>query len=146
MRLVKLSTAEFESIDKVDKFFDHDLRQREPHGRFLFPRGWIAEDGLAKSELLLFSFLGRVVRVARAKSGRLRNTDVQRGRYPYYFVVDMETVQKGFPFTVTDLEEALRRESGVTKSVAASRGWVRLPDTDTATHVVRRLGRLKQHV
>ena len=90
MRLVKLSTAEFKDIDAVDAFFDEDLPQREPPGKFSFPAGWIAADGLDESELLLFSFRGRVVRIARAGSGRLQNTDAARDRYPYYCVVEMK--------------------------------------------------------
>lgn len=139
MRLVKLSTSEFPEIDNVHDFFKDDLPQREPPGKFLFPRGWIAEDGLDASELILFSFMGRVVRVARAASGRLQNTDEYRNDYPYYFVVDMKTVRE-VDFLVTDLEEAMHRECGVTKSIAVARGWVRLPDTEATTRVVERLG------
>lgn len=143
MRLVKLSTAEFKDSDEVDDFFDDDLPEREPPGKFLFPAGWIAADGLDESELLLFSFLGRVVRIARAGSGRLQNTDVDRARYPNYFVVDMKSVRE-VDFSVIDLEEAMRRECGVAKSIAASQGWVRLPDTEAAARVVRRLGGLNE--
>ena len=39
-----------------------------------------------------FSFLGQVVRVASAGSGRLDNTDAVRAHYPYFFVVDMKNV------------------------------------------------------
>jgi len=145
MRLVKLSTAEFNDIDEVDEFFDEDLPQREPPGKFLFPAGWIAADGLDESELLLFSFLGQVVRIARAGSGRLQNTDSDQDRYPHYFVVDMTSVRK-VDFSVIDLEEAMRNECGVTKSIAVSHGWVLLPNTEAAERIIQRLGGLKRRM
>jgi hypothetical protein len=145
MRLVKLSTAEFDDMDRVDEFFEGDLPQRRPPGQFLITPGWIAEDALDECEVLLFSFLGRVVWVARAGSGRLQNTGRNRGRYPNYFIVDLRTAQK-VDFSVSDLEDAMHRRCGVTKSIAVSRGWVRLPNTVAATRLVQTLGKLSYPV
>lgn len=138
MRLVKLSTSEFSDISTVGEFFAHDLPQRNPPGKFLFPDGWIAKDGLAESEWILFSFLGRVVRIAQSASGRLANLDEEKATYPNYFVVDLTTV-KEVDFLVADLESAMHKDAGVTKSIAVSQGWVRLPDTAAALSVVERL-------
>ena len=87
MRIIKLSTEEFETFEDVVHFFEEDLPQRKPPGKFLLPPGWIAEDGLQCGETLLFTHLATVCYSARAGSVRLENTDEYGDDYPYYFKV-----------------------------------------------------------
>ena len=138
MRLVKLSTQEFEDLNKVNEYFQNVLPQRTPPGKFMIPKGWIAEDRLSEGELVLFSFNSRVVRVAQAASGRRANDDPEFADYPYYFLVDLDTLRE-VEFSVEDLERSMQNECGVTKSIAVAHGWVLLPDTPAATQVVERL-------
>lgn len=141
MRLVKLSTVEFENIADVNDYFAVQLPARTPPGQFRIPKGWIAQDGLNRGDVLLFSFNSRVVRVARSASGRLQNSDEYQVDYPHYFVVDLKTVRQ-VDFSVVDLEGEMQQMCGVTKSIAVAQGWVRLPDTSVAIQAIERLGQL----
>jgi hypothetical protein len=144
MRLVKLSQQkEFPDYEDVENYFASDVWDRNPPGKFLLPRNQLAEDGVAESEMLLFSYLGRVVRVAKAASGRCENRDKYRVAYPYYFVIDRSTLRE-VDFSLADLEDAMCRRCGVTKTIAKGRGWVRLPETKEAYKAVEDLIRQKK--
>ncbi len=120
MRIVKLSADEFPDLEDVDWFFEEELAAREPRGKFRIPRGWIAADGLQPGEPILFSYRSIVRYSALAGSGRQRNNDDQRERYPYYFVVDPETLQPA-TISLVDVERRLRAV-GVEKVIVKVQG------------------------
>lgn len=127
MRIIKVSTQEFETEDEVISFFEEDLPNRTPRGQFRIPAGWIAEDRLEVGEPLLFSFEGEVLYSARAGSRRRKNSDEYRDEYPFYFRVDMDTLRP-VQVSLEKLEKQLRA-TGRKKSIVHSRGWPTMPDS-----------------
>jgi hypothetical protein len=127
MRIIKLSSEEFETVGKVISYFEEDLPMRTPSGQFRIPRGWIAEDGLTVGEPLFFSYQGEVLYSAKAGTGRQNNRDEYSDEYPFYFLVDMKTVRR-IAISLEELEERLRA-TGRTKAIVKSQGWPTLPDS-----------------
>jgi len=128
MRIIKLSTKEFGTAEEVVEFFEDDLPQRKPPGRFQVTRGRIAEDKFDEGEPLVFSFLGEVMYTARAGTELLKNDDKWRRKYPQYFCVDMETVRPTH-LSLKALEFHLRRNARRKESIVQSQGWPTVPDT-----------------
>jgi len=76
VRLIKLSIGEFPTGEDVNRYFrspESELRSRTPRGTFVFPKGWIAKDGLNPGDTVLFSYRADVIYVGRARSGRQPN-------------------------------------------------------------------------
>jgi hypothetical protein len=124
MRVAKLSTEEFADESRLDEFFAA-LSQRNPPGLFLIGKQ-IAADGLTPGETVLFTYRGRLRYVAHAASGRLDNTFARQGEYPFCFILDPPSVQRG-DASLAELEQALNA-AGAEVSLAGQ-GWTRVPDS-----------------
>jgi hypothetical protein len=87
MRIIKLSKNKphgFETREKVDEFFDLDLRKKRMPGQFLVPKGWIREGGIEQDETLIFTYDRECVYKAHAKSGREKYNGPENDYYRYY--------------------------------------------------------------
>jgi hypothetical protein len=110
----------------VDEYFKIKLPSRDPSGLFFLKNGFVASDGIAIGENIVFSYKTEIMYVAKAASGRHETLTEDRLIYPYYFIVDMGTVvsAKGY---LSDLQTALG-EIGIEKNIA-KQGWPRIPDS-----------------
>lgn len=132
MRIIKLGTEEFGTFDEVENYFYVTLlmEERNPKGKFRLPNGnLISENGLSVGERILFSYKKIVCFTAVAKAGRLDNNDEYAGKYPYYFVVDMSSVQPT-NISLEKVEDSLRDVLDG-KSIVSARSWVKIPDSST---------------
>jgi hypothetical protein len=136
MRIVKLSTQEFDDEKDVGSFFNETLRSRatgKAGGKFRIPSGWIAEDGLYVDEPLVFSHQAVLLYSARAGTGRRTNHDEESEHYPFYFDVNVESIRPVKErITLLELQERLERVTGIKRNIAARQGWNSIPDS-TAT-------------
>ena len=139
MRIIKLSiTKEFPTLDTLGNYFKYELPSRNPPGKFLLPKEWIAEDGLQPGEMVIFSYRCCVRFVAQAASGRMKNVDEYQNRYPYFFVIDLNTVRQT-NFSLQKLEDRLRHEGDEKKHIVRTQGWPRIRDTKITESVVESL-------
>lgn len=146
MRLVKLSTDEFPEIRDVEHFFGDSrmiVRDIEPlkirvvPGKFYFGNQ-ISADGLSHGEALLFTYQGKTRFIARAASGR---EDAEHaGGFQHYFVVDMKSLERTIEVTIDELEEKLRAEGLLHKSLKGH-AWVRIPDSELLESILKTLVR-----
>ena len=132
MRIIKLGTGEFETFDEVEDYFYVTLltEERNPKGKFRLPNGnLISENGLSIGERILFSYNKVVCFTAVAKTGRLDNNDKYAGKYPYYFVIDMPSVQPA-NISLEKVEDSLRDVLDG-KSIVSARSWIKISDSST---------------
>jgi len=72
----------------------------------------------------------KIVRfTAIAKSGISDNNDEEAGNYPFYFVIDMPSVQSA-NFSLEEVEDYLKDDYG--KSIASVQSWSKIPDSSKA--------------
>ena len=121
MRIIKLSTKEFKTLDEVIEWFKNDLPSRIEPGMCQITHGRIAKDKLNPGEPLLFTFQSRVVFLARTASGLRANYDEYQVRYPYYFLVDMEKVRQ-VDIDLQEIENQLHK-AGFVKNFVITQGW-----------------------
>jgi hypothetical protein len=132
MRIVKLSTKEFDDEKDVHLFFKETLPSRatgKVGGKFRIPSRQIAEDGLHADEPLVFSYQAALLYSARAGSGRRTNHDEESEHYPFYFDVNVESIRPvKESITLRELQERLNRVTGAKRTIAG-RGWNSIPDS-----------------
>lgn len=139
MRIIKLNIIkEFPTFEQLVHYFEYDLPSRNPPGKFLLPKGWIAEGGLEPGERVLFSYKCRVRFVAHAASGRIKNTDEEQKNYPCFFTIDLSSVQQT-DFSLKKLEDLLRHEANENKRIVRTQGWPRIIETKIIKSVVESL-------
>ena len=126
MRIIKLSPNDEDMINRtmVDSFFTDKLLNRKPSGQFLLTKGRISAKGISPGEMLVFSYNGEIVYLARSRSERLNTSGSKADRYPFYFCVDIETIVKG-KGNLEDLEKKIK----ATKHIVKSQGWPTVKDT-----------------
>jgi len=125
MRIVKLSEEKFPKLQDVEKFFRNRLPHWNPPGKFRITEGRIAKNGLQPGEEVLFSYNGMIYYIARSATGRLRNEDEYQNEYPFYFLVEMDTL-RAVEITLHDVEQRYHKESGETKSLVQTQGWPKI--------------------
>jgi len=142
MRIIKLSPRDIDFPDRVsvDTYFEVILPNRNPVGQFLLTQGRIAESGIEAGEPIVFSYQTEITHVARAASSRLANSQHDRVTYPYYFLVDMNTIclAQG---NLADVE-AMLAAVGVQKNIVHTQGWPRIqnsPATDQIWNALKRM-------
>jgi hypothetical protein len=111
MRIIKLSPAEFPTFKYVQDFFLKELPGRTPPGKFRIPPGHIAKEKFDEDESLIFTYQSRVRFKARSQSRLKDNEDNEAKKYPYYFVIDLETLQSA-DTPLRDTEQKYREISG----------------------------------
>ncbi len=128
MRIIKLSKKDpdFPDRSSVDDYFQNKLPNRNPPGKFLLTKGRITETGISKGELLVFSYETEITYVAKAASYRLPNSNYDNKKYPFYFIVDIESISKA-KGDLVDIEAALPKK--VKKNIVHTQGWPRIPDS-----------------
>jgi hypothetical protein len=125
MRVIKLGKGEFKTLEKVQDYFQRELYDREPAGKFWLP----TKKTIDKDELLLISYEKIVRFTAIAKTGISSNNDEEAGKYPYYFVIDMSSIQSA-NFRLEQVENYLK---GVyDKSIAPVQSWSNIPESSKA--------------
>jgi hypothetical protein len=135
MRIIKLSQKDkdFPDRNRVDFYFQSKLPNRNPPGRFLLTQGRVAKEGIEIGEPLVFSYKTEITYIALAASGRIDNSDDDVDKYPYYFVVDMESLApaKG---TLSDIESLLSK-AGIEKNIVRAQGWPRIQDSPLTENI-----------
>ncbi len=81
-------------------------------------------------EPLVFTYGSKITHLAKSASGRLLNPQCDQSQYPYYFLVDLETLQLVKDIPLSKFEESLTG-IGLTKNLVRSQGWPRVPDSET---------------
>jgi hypothetical protein len=123
MRIIKLShrDKDFPNRKSVDYYFLHKLSNRNPAGKFLLTKGRIAKDGIEIGEQLIFSYKTEILYMALSASGRIENLDEDVDMYPFYFLIDMDslTPAKG---NLSDIE-SLCVDAGINKNIVRAQGW-----------------------
>lgn len=135
MRVIKLSIKEFPTFDHLEDYFDRELPSRNPPGKFIFTARRIAADTLLPGEKILFSYKCFVRFVAYAASGRIKNNDQEQNRYPYFFVIDLQSVRR-VKFALQNLEDWLRHEKSDIKCIVRTQGWPKISDTEIPESVI----------
>ena len=130
MRVIKLSKddEDMESLTDVDIYFQEKLPSRTPPGQFLLTRGRIRKDGIKPQEPLVFSYLGKIVYLAKARSKRLETTGPDARQYPFYFCVETSTIQKGRG-TLVEFENFVDAANLSEGNIVKSQGWPMLADS-----------------
>lgn len=130
MRIIKLSSEDPDMCDRnmVDSFFNEKLYLRKPPGQFLLTKGRISEDGILPGEMLIFSYKGEIVYLALSSSPRLANTGANAVDYPFYFCVDIKTINKGTG-DMTELEAKINSKVVNPKNIVMARGWPSFKDS-----------------
>ncbi|MCB0195750.1 MAG: hypothetical protein KDJ65_27620 [Anaerolineae bacterium] len=132
MRIIKLSEEIFSDLDDVMEFFRDYLPQRDPPGKFRITEGRIAQGGLEPGEEVLFSYNGKIYFMAQSATGRLANEDKHKDEYPFYFLVDMDTLRP-VGMSLHDVEQRYHHETGETKSLVQTRGWPKIENEGFTT-------------
>ena len=128
MRIIKLGKEEFKTLDEVVDFFENRLNDdndRNLKGKFRLPSKKVKKI-IAKDEFLLFSYEKIVRYTAIAKTETLENDDEHSTDYPYYFVIDMSTVEPA-ERSLEKIEDFLQDVYG--KSIASGQSWSKIPDS-----------------
>lgn len=130
MRIIKLSPDDVDMTirEAVDVYFHETLPSRTPAGQFLLTRGRIRKDGLKPQELLVFSYLGKIVYLAKAGSKRIETSGDDAKQYPFYFCVDTITIQKGTG-TLDEFEKLVDTANLSEGNIVRSQGWPMLADS-----------------
>lgn len=130
MRIIKLSPDDVDMTtrDAVDIYFTKTLPSRTPAGQFLLTRGRIRKDGLKPQEPLVFSYLGKIVYLAKAGSKRMETSGNDAPQYPFYFCVDTTTIQKGTG-TLDEFEKQVDAANLSEGNIVKSQGWPMLADS-----------------
>lgn len=122
MRIVKLSQEEFPTLKDIRDYFEKYLPDTNPLGKIRMTSGRIAQNALELDEVLLFSYKGAICYIARSASGRLKNKDKYRYEYPYYFLVNLDTLH-ATEISLHYVEQLYHRMTTETKSLVQSQGW-----------------------
>jgi hypothetical protein len=128
MRIIKLSKDEFNTLDDVLNFFQSELYDRKPEGQFRLPSNKLIE----KDELLLFSYEKIVRFTGISKTEVLENNDEFSADYPYYFAIDMSSVQSA-EMSLEQVEDFLKNVYD--KAIVSARAWSKIPDSPTANEL-----------
>lgn len=144
MRIIKLSSKDIDFPDRasVDAYFTVKLPNRNPAGQFLLTQGRIADGGIDTGEAIIFSYATEVTHIARAASGRYDNGGDNNRTYPFYFVVDMNTLSSA-QGNLSDVEASLTG-LGRRKNIVRTQGWPRIPDSPEVDRIWNRLRKPKQ--
>lgn len=140
MRIIKLSPSDpdMKSRPMVDRYFGRTLAERNPKGQFFLTAGRIAEKGVSVAERLLFTYEGNCIYEARAASGRVKNEGKNSGQYPFYFCVDMDTLQ-AVQGSLSDFEVDLHQSGRPIQNLVKSQGWPIVAETDAIDHILREM-------
>lgn len=137
MRIIKLSDKEplFQSLRNVVNYFEEDLRERKPQGKFRIykpnpdssPK--IGVGGLEEGEKVIFSYKGLIVYTGYVKSGVEKNTDKYREKYPLYFIVNVARLNRIFDVKLHDLERLIRTIDPEMPHLVKSHAWPIIKET-----------------
>lgn len=123
MRIIKLSDRDKDFPDRksVDYYFQHKLTNKKPPGKFLLTKGRIAKDGIKSGEQLIFSYKTEILYIALSASSRMENLDEDVDMYPFYFVIDMNSIipAKG---NLSDIE-SICFKAEINKNIVRAQGW-----------------------
>jgi len=118
MRIIKLSPEDidFRDSDAVTRYFKVKLPKRDPVGQFLLTKGRIRNEGIGDGERIIFTYKCEIRYVAKASSGRLTNSGNERDKYPFYFIVDVNTITPA-QGSLADLEVKLKNLDILKKNI-----------------------------
>lgn len=140
MRIIKLSPndTDMRTREKVDRYFQAHLAKRRPVGQFLLTERRIAANGIRPGELLVFSYNGEIVYLARSRSGRENTVGPDAIQYPYYFCVEMGSIQ-AVNRRLIDLEKLLHSHRLFGGNVVRTQGWPRIDDSGSRGRLLEKL-------
>jgi hypothetical protein len=138
VRIVKMSTEEFSSLARLNHYFESDLPTRQIPGQFKLPKGKIATRGptsLFNGEMLLFTYQGKLVRIARVDSGITVHDPPLKGKnreYPQSFIIDVDSIRKPKrKYTLAELDDIIPPMAGEEiGKIAGTQGWNWIPETE----------------
>jgi hypothetical protein len=131
MRIIKLSSGPkgFKSEKDVVNFFRKDLPTRSPTGIFYVTRRKRKIADIQQGTLLLFSYGGHCMFIARSASPMKPSSDP---KWPAYFVLNMSSLKKTDAL-LSDYERALRKETGQNNlNLVNNREWPLVSDSNEA--------------
>ena len=135
MRIIKLSDKDIDFPDRkrVEFYFQSKLPDRNPPGKFLLTKGRVAKDGIEIGEQIIFSYKTEITHIALSASGRIDNTDDDKNMYPFYLVVDMDSL---FPAkgNLSDIESMFSK-AGIEKNIVRTQGWPSIPDSPVTENI-----------
>jgi len=138
MRVIKLSEKDedFTTIDGVHYYFQNKLKI-DYQGQFLLTTRTINEKKFDSGELLIFSYKGEIVYIAKSNSGKLPNEGRERERYPDYFIIDINSIENG-KGRLKDLEDALDQHS-IPHNKIATRGWSIIKEDEDTKEKIKKI-------
>jgi hypothetical protein len=95
---------------------------------FNITQGKIGKAGIAPGEPIIFSYQTEITHIARAASARIPSIEDVTNKYPFYFIVDLETVCPA-QGNLYDFEATLFN-AGMDKCIVNTRSWPRIPDSE----------------
>lgn len=140
MRIIKMSEQEFATLEACVDFFESELFGAK-NGYFSIPPGHIAAESLKEGEPLVFSYRKKVRYIAVAGTGLTNNTGPDHRDYPFGFFVRPETLEAIRDTSIEDMDRELRQVAPNIKTIAGSRGWNIVPDTNETAAVLAALPR-----
>ncbi|MGA2541968.1 MAG: DUF3883 domain-containing protein [Verrucomicrobiota bacterium] len=137
MRIIKLSPDDddFKTRPKVDEYFRDKLPKRKPPGMFLLTKRAIGRDGISPHEKLVFTYKGECVYKARAESTRKKNSDQGDHKYPYYFLVNVPSIE-AIQGTLPEIQIRLTQAGLADKNLVRSRAWPTFPDGERIAQII----------
>jgi hypothetical protein len=129
MRLVKLSTQHFANEKELDDYFEDELNGR---WRFYF-NTQIRKNGIMPGETVLFSFQGRLLYVAKTKTGRISDRHREKGKYQNYIVIG--TPIRRIDISLEEFERKLEAKANLKISLKGQ-GWNIIGDGKRTEKVV----------
>jgi hypothetical protein len=135
MRIIKLSTDEFETPEAFDHYIRTRLPARTPPGLFVCGLQ-LGKNGLEVGERLVFTLQAQVIYIARAASGVMDNIGPNRDQYPRCFIVDLQAARR-VDVSLAEFIQRLRA-AGVEARIGG-RGWNTFPDSTHTENVVTSL-------
>ena len=135
MRIIKLSNKDksFPDRKRVDSYFLKKLPNRNPPGKFRLTQGRVAKDSIEIGEKLIFSYKTEIIYIGLSASGRIDNSDEDMDMYPFYFIIDIDSLvpAKG---NLSDIESMFLK-AGIKKNLVSTRGWPRIQDSPVTKSV-----------
>jgi len=91
-------------------------------------------DGIDDGEPLIFTYKGDIVYVAKASSGRFTNLSSERDKYPFYLIVDVNTIAPA-QGSLAVLEFMLRNLGVLKKNILRTQGWPQIEDSPEVNQI-----------
>ncbi len=136
MRIIKMSREQgFSSPDDIRNFFETELSSRDERGKFRITSGRISGDSFHKEEMLVFSYLTTIYFIARSASTLQSNKDSECKDYPYFFIIDVDSIRHVEMTSLHDIERLARKHGKQKINLVKSQAWPLIDDSNLAQEI-----------